>query len=71
MYMKDNQTGDLVEILNFQELIDPCQANIHGRFHVGEELQEPELIAKQRLKFPSNEPMPLCWTDPDYKTHIH
>ncbi|MDH5326418.1 MAG: acetyltransferase [Gammaproteobacteria bacterium] len=71
MYMKDTQSGDLVEVLNFQELIDPTQANIHGRFHCGEEVQEPELFSKQQLSFPSNEPIPVCWVNPYYKMAAH
>ena len=71
MYMKDRQSGDLVEILNVQELIDPCKAEIHGRFHVGEELQDEAVFDKKQLQFPSDEPMPLCWLDPDYKGKAH
>ncbi|MEN8176347.1 MAG: acetyltransferase, partial [Pseudomonadota bacterium] len=33
----------------------------------GEEMQEAESFAKARLAFPSDEPLPRCWTDPNYK----
>jgi hypothetical protein len=38
-----------------------------GRFHAGEELQEPERFAKADLSFPSGEPLPRCWLDPGYQ----
>lgn len=71
MYMKDSKSGDLVEILNIHELIDPCKPEILGRFHSGEEIQEPEVFKKQQLQFPSDEPIPLCWLDPNYRDIQH
>lgn len=71
MYMKDSKSGDLVEVLNVRELIDPCKDKIKGRFHVGEELQDPAEFDKQQLLFPSDEPIPQCWLDPDYKGKTH
>ena len=67
MYLKDKQTGDLVEVLTLDDLFDPFKATVSGRFHAGEELQEPREFAKADLIFPSGEALPRCWTDPHYK----
>jgi hypothetical protein len=67
MYLKDKNSGDLVEVLDVKALADPFQKNIQGRFHVGEELQEPMGFDKVNLLFPSDESLPRCWVDPDYK----
>ena len=67
MFLKDQKSGDLVEVLDISALADPFQATIKGRFHVGEELQEPEDFNKSNLVFPSNESLPRCWVDSKYK----
>jgi hypothetical protein len=67
MYLKHKSTSDLVEVLDMAALIDPFKNEISGRFHAGEELQDAELFDKAGLGFPSGEPLPRCWTDPDYK----
>ncbi len=67
VYLKQVQTGDLVEILDVVALFDPCKATVAGRYHAGEELQEAEQFAKSALVFPSGERLPRCWLDPDYK----
>lgn len=68
MYLKHKTNGDLVEILSMDHLINPTHANVVGRYHVGEELQEPEEFAKANLVFPSGEALPRCWKDPNYKS---
>ena len=67
MYLKERSSGDLVEILDMTAVIDPCISQVSGRFHVGEELQEPQNFTKSELTFPSGEALPACWTDPHYK----
>ncbi|HFD91660.1 MAG TPA: acetyltransferase [Gammaproteobacteria bacterium] len=67
MYLKDRQSGDLVEILEMDELVDPCTSTVPGRLHAGEELQEPAQFAKTDLVFPSGEDLPRCWRDPHYR----
>lgn len=67
MYLKD-KSGSLVEVLNMAELCDPCRPSVSGRFHAGEELQEPTDFAKQDLTFPSGESLPRCWLDPNYRS---
>lgn len=68
MYLKDKASGDLVEVLDTQALFDPFKASIPGRFHAGEEMQEPQDFDKANLVFPSDEALPRCWVDGTYKT---
>ncbi|MFA5529716.1 MAG: hypothetical protein WDA11_03515 [Thiohalomonadaceae bacterium] len=67
MYLKHQPTGDLVEVLDITSLIDPYRNKLAGRFHAGEELQDPANFAKTELIFPSGEPLPRCWVDPTYR----
>ena len=67
MFLRDNKTGDAVEILDLAALFDPCVSAVPGRFHAGEEMQEKEPFEKSSLIFPSGEPLPRCWTDADYR----
>lgn len=71
MYLKDKSSGDLVEVIDVGAMIDPCQAQLSGRFHAGEELQDPASFKKGELEFPSGEALPRCWIDPDYRTTQH
>ena len=70
MYLKDTASGDLVEVLDLAAMFDPCQLRVKGRFHAGEELQEPAEFGKGNLVFPSGEPLPECWTNPGYRIKI-
>lgn len=70
MFLQHQPSGKLVEVLNIQELINPCLQKIEGRFHAGEELQDPEPFTKSHLIFPSGEPLPICWLAPDYREHL-
>ncbi len=67
MYLKTKLNGDLVEVLGQGDLIDPCCASITGRYHRGEEAQDPESFDKKELIFPSGEELPVCWVDADYR----
>ncbi len=67
MYLKDRNSGDLVEVLSVSDLIDPFKKTLPGRFHAGEELGEPQTFDKAQLQFPSGEALPRCWLDPHYK----
>lgn len=70
MYLMHKPSGDLVEVLTVDQLFDPFQREISGRFHAGEELQEPAAFAKSELVFPSGEYLPRCWVDPNYKSKL-
>lgn len=67
MYLKDKKSGDLVEVLDLAAVFDPCRTTLSGRFHAGEELQDPAEFDKQNLAFPSGESLPACWVDPHYR----
>lgn len=67
MYLKHEPSGDLVEVVDIGALIDPFKSEVTGRFHVGEELQDPASFAKAELVFPSDETLPRCWVNPDYR----
>jgi hypothetical protein len=67
MYLKDKKSGDLVEVLDLTAMVDPFRSDLSGRFHAGEEMQEPALFSKSDLEFPSGEPLPRCWVDAEYR----
>ena len=68
MFLKENKTNKMVEVLSMGDLIDPFQAKIAGRYHAGEEMPEPANFMKTDLAFPSGEALPRCWLDPDYRS---
>lgn len=67
MYLKDKSNGDLVEVMDTNALFDPNVGQIQGRYHAGEEMQDPADFAKSDLIFPSGEALPRCWVDPAYR----
>ena len=67
MYLKHEANGKLVEVLSLTDLFNPNHAALVGRFHAGEELQDPEKFAKADLIFPSGEKLPRCWIDVHYR----
>lgn len=67
MYLKHKPSGDLLEVMDMSALIDPFRPQVRGRFHWGEELQEPADYAKSDLVFPSGEALPRCWVDANYR----
>ena len=67
MFLKSKTSGDLIEVLDINNLVDPCQTKIAGRYHAGEELQDPDTFEKSDLLFPSGEQLPVCWVDSHYR----
>ncbi len=68
MLLQDKETGNLVEINNVLELIDPTKQEIVIQSQSGQEEQDPEPYQKSKLLFPSGEGLPRCWTDADYRS---
>lgn len=68
MYLKERASGDLVEVLDLAQLFDPFVDKVPGRYHVGQEMQDESTFEKAGLVFPSNEELPACWRDPDYRS---
>ena len=71
MYLRDKQSGDLVEVLDALAMVDPCIGQLEGRFHAGEELQDAASFTKGDLEFPSGEALPRCWMDAGYRSTTH
>lgn len=69
MLLQEKQTGNLVEILDVQALVNPAESEIPGRVQEGQEEQDPASFAKAELIFPSGEGLPRCWMDADYRTN--
>jgi hypothetical protein len=67
MFLKHRETGKLVEVLGLRDLFNPIHSTLVGRYHAGEELQDPETFAKSDLIFLSDEPLPKCWVDVHYR----
>jgi hypothetical protein len=71
MFLKQKSTQGLVEIITLRDLWDPCITEVTGRLHAGQEMQDPETFSKADLMFPSNEALPACWLDADYRHQSH
>lgn len=69
MLLAEQSTGHLIEIVDLAALFNPFEPRVTGCLHFGEEAQDPESFDKTRLKFPSGEPLPRCWTDANYRRH--
>jgi hypothetical protein len=67
MLLVSKRTSDLIRIDEMHELIDPMSSTVTGRDQSGEEEQDPASYPKSELIFPSGEPLPHCWTDPNYR----
>lgn len=67
MFLKETATDHMVEVLNTEELFDPFQAAVTGRYNYGEDLPDPASFQKSDLVFLSGEALPRCWTDPHYR----
>lgn len=69
MFLMQKNSEKLVEVLSLTDLFNPNHAEIIGRFHAGEEMQDAEKFAKDQMKFPSGELLPQCWLDSRYRQH--
>ncbi len=67
MFLKDKQSGDLVEVLDPREMFNPASSTMKVRYQAGEEVGEPTDVEKANLEFPSGEELPRCWLDPHYR----
>ncbi|MBF2004493.1 acetyltransferase [Chlorogloeopsis fritschii PCC 9212] len=67
MLLQLKDSGELVKIVDVQELIDPTIETIHAQEQRGQEEQFPESYQKQSLVFPSGEDLPRCWIDANYR----
>lgn len=67
MYLKHRNGDRMVEVLSVGDLYNPLREELFGRYHYGEEAQEPERFAKRDLIFLSGEDLPKCWVDVHYR----
>jgi hypothetical protein len=67
MFLKEKDTGHLVEVLDREQLFDPMKSAFTGRLNVGEELPDPDQFNKSKVCFPSGEDLPRCWVDVHYR----
>lgn len=67
MFLKEKTTDDLLEVLSLQDLFDPFNHELVGRYQRGEDPQDPEKFSKTGLVFPSGEALPRCWLDAHYR----
>ncbi|MBG1267886.1 acetyltransferase [Nostoc sp. WHI] len=67
MLLQVKDTGELVKILEIQELLDPNSGVVHAQDQEGQEEQQPDSFKKENLVFPSGEDLPRCWLDADYR----
>jgi len=65
LQIKDS--GELVKILDVQELIDPNHNVVRAQEQEGQEEQQPDSYQKDNLVFPSGESLPRCWIDANYR----
>jgi len=70
MFLKHVPSGDLVEVINLPDVINPNSETIRARAHSDEIIQRAENFLKAELVFPSGEPLPLCWRDSHYREHV-
>ena len=68
MFLKHVPTGDLIDVVNLDELFDPTQAQVQGRDQAGQEEQEVATYPKEQLAFPSGEPLPQSWKSANYRS---
>jgi hypothetical protein len=69
MLLQEKETGNLIEILDIQLLIDPTEPAVSAKDQAGQEEQDPEKFDKTGLVFPSGEELPRCWMDANYRNN--
>lgn len=67
MFLKNKQSGTLIEITDLESLINPTKNEVTGQDQAGQEEQNSTSYQKQELIFPSGEDLPRCWLDANYK----
>lgn len=69
MLLQEKDTGHLIEVLEPKEVFDPFEKEFTGVLDYGEERSDPQKFTKDAVVFPSGEPLPQCWRDPEYRKH--
>lgn len=69
MFLKHVPSGDLIEVIDLPDVINPHTPTIRARAHSGDLVQRAENFLKTELSFQSGEPLPACWVDSHYNEH--
>ena len=67
MLLQLKENGELVKIVDVQELINPNSDTVQAKEQQGQEEQQADSYKKENLVFPSGESLPRCWMDANYK----
>lgn len=67
MFLQTKSTHEMLEVLSLNDLFDPFNKTLIGRYQHGEEVQDPEHFEKSNLQFLSGENLPRCWLDAHYR----
>ena len=67
MFVKLTRDRSLIKVIDPSALFNPLETEIQGRQQSGQSEQPPNAFSKAQLIFPSGEPLPQCWLNPDYK----
>ncbi|MGD8644498.1 MAG: acetyltransferase [Chromatiales bacterium] len=67
MFLREKQSGHLIEVLDQEALFDPLRASFEGRYNWGEDVPPPESFTKTEVEFCSGEALPRCWRDVHYR----
>ncbi|MDZ8185322.1 MAG: acetyltransferase [Nostoc sp. ChiSLP02] len=68
MLLQIKDSGELVKIVEIEELLDPNTDVVRAKDQEGQEEQQADTFKKENLVFPSGEDLPRCWLDADYRT---
>lgn len=66
MLLKSKEDGELVEINEVTDLINPFKEEVMAQMQAGQNEQPSEPFKKSGLVFPSGEALPQCWVDGNY-----
>ena len=61
MFLKEKNSRHMVEVMDVEELFNPDNLTLLGRYQIGEADQDEEIFTKSELVFLSNESLPRCW----------
>jgi hypothetical protein len=70
MYLKHIPSGDLVEVIDLQDVISPYSPTVLARGFKEQWVQRAEKYLKSELAFPSGEALPSCWTQESFHRRI-
>ena len=67
MFLQEKINHEMIEVLSLNDLFNPFNKTLVGRYQHGEEVQDPEKFNKSNLQFLSGEDLPECWLDEHYR----